>query len=52
MSNIQFTIMAALILNIGTLVLTPPANAQLYDGAAELQQALENQERAQQNSGQ
>jgi hypothetical protein len=52
MSNIQFTIMAALILSIGTVVLAPTATAQLYGGATELQQARENQERAQQNSGQ
>jgi len=32
MSNIQFTIMAALILGIGTLVLAPTANAQRYGG--------------------
>ena len=52
MSKIQFAIVAALILSIGTLVLAPTANARPYGGATELQHARENQERAQHNSGQ
>jgi len=52
MSKIQLTIMAALILSIGTLVLAPTAKAQRYGGTTWQQQAHENAQRAQQNSGQ
>ena len=47
MSRIQFAVVAALILSIGTLALAPTANAQ----TTRHQQSQENQERAQQNFG-
>ncbi len=52
MCKIQFAIVAALILSIGTLALAPTAKAQPYGGTTEQQQAQENQQRAQQNSEQ
>jgi hypothetical protein len=52
MSKIQFAIMATLVLSIGTLALAPSAKAQRYGGTTSQQQAQENQQRAQQNSGQ
>jgi hypothetical protein len=52
MSKIQFAIIAALIITIGTLVLAPTAKAQRYSGTTWQHQAQENTQRAQQNSGQ
>ena len=51
MSKVQFAVVAALILGIGTLALAPVANAQPYGGTTVHQQSQENQERAQQNFG-
>jgi hypothetical protein len=52
MSKIRFAIMTTLILSIGTLALAPTAKAQRYGGTTWLQEAQENTQRAQQNSGQ
>ena len=52
MCKIQFAIVAALILSIGTLSLAPTAKARPYGGTTADEQAQENTQRAQQNSGQ
>ncbi len=52
MCKIQFAIVAALILSIGTLALAPTAKAQPYGGTTAYEQAQENTQQAQQNSGQ
>jgi len=51
MSKIQFTIMAALILSIGTLALAPAVKAQPYGGTTEHQQSQENEQRALERRG-
>src|SRR5438445_13529236 len=43
MSKVQFAVVAALILGIGTLALAPVANAQPYGGTTVHQQSQENQ---------
>ena len=52
MSKIQSAIVAALILSIGTLALTPTAKALPYGGTTTLEQSQQNTQRALQNCGQ
>ncbi len=51
MSRIQFAIVTALMLSIGTLALAPAVKAQPYGGTTEHQQSQENQQRAQDRRG-